>query len=237
MTRFNGILGDAERKLAIANERARVVRVVNKFLARPTPLELVPVSAAIAFFHESIHADLDTDDPTQTKVGRLILESSEKARCSILLAAVRALAQAPWEAPSWRVNVICDLRFVHDYRLGGLIKAILRTRPRVSDDELRIVVLALSDAASRFESNFPMNTYPFPFAALVRLVVKASPVHRDVIAPAVKQLIAAIRQAVARDLVALKGYSDLEADNLSATPARWFTKADREAIELIERWG
>lgn len=36
-----------------------------------------------------------------------------------LLASLDALVRAPVEAPSWRLNVIGNVRFVHEYRLGG----------------------------------------------------------------------------------------------------------------------
>jgi hypothetical protein len=236
MSRLDGIYGEADRQRVIAAERTRVDRIIKKFLARRTPLELRPASAAIVFLHESIHAHLDGDDAKQTKVGRLILESPEQSRCSVLLASLGALTQAPLEASSWEVNVICRLCFVHDYHWGGLIKAILRSRLIVSDDLARAILVRLSNLADRFDSNFPMNTYQFPFAALVRFVVKAPLASRELVMPAVKTLIEAIRQAVARDLVKLKGYSEVEAETLAATPARWFTKADRGAIELLERW-
>ena len=138
---------------------------------------------------------------------------------------------------SWEVNIICDLRFLHDYHWGRLITAILKTRIAVSDELLTSTILSLSDLAARFDSNFPMNSYPFPFAAVVRFIDKHLATHpRGSVAPAVETLFSSIRTAVANDLVSLKGYSAAEAPTLAADPGRWFKKADREAIAVIEKW-
>jgi len=236
MKRLAANLSREERQRAIANEQARVRRIVDRFLAGRAPLELRPSTAATVFLYESIHTNPYSDDASKTKVGRFILDASDGARRLMLLTSLAALVRAPMAAPSWQPNVFGNIRLVHDYRLGGLIKAILRTRPTISDEFARAILVSLSALAGRFDSDLPTNSYHFPCAALLRFIEKAMPVPSSSLLPVIGILRDAVREAVANDLVALKGYDAAEAKQLSANPGRWFTKKDREAIELIERW-
>lgn len=228
--------GSARRR-AIAERQTRVRQVVRDLLARPLPLDQHPLRAAVVFLHESIHTPGDAKDVKRCQVGSAILDSSVHTRRLILLAALNALRDAPLKAPSWMENVHGYLRFVHDYHLGMLIKAILRSRPAANEDLLEGILKALSRLAGRFNSNYPANSYEFPFALVVRFVDKQMPRRSvDSLAPAVKNLLASLKAAVAHDLVSLKGYRKAESKVLSAHPGRWFTKADRSAMELIESW-
>jgi len=191
------------------------------------------MTAAIVFLHESIHAR-EPEDLTTSRVGGLILHASPSARRLILLAVLSALARAPLEASSWQVNVICEVRFVHDYRWGFLIKALLRTKLMPDDELLCSILERLSNLVDRLNSNYPMNSYEFPFATIVRFVNKHLPTcSSDRVRPAIAALFDRIKEALTHDLVALKGYSEQEAPALAATPDKWFTKKDRTAIELI----
>jgi len=104
MSRFSRIRSEAKRELAIARERARVHRIVGKFLAKKTPLELAPMTAVIVFLHESIHADLSDAETKLAESGRLILASSLQARCLILTAAISVIAHAPLEDSIWKMS-------------------------------------------------------------------------------------------------------------------------------------
>ncbi len=235
-------LSDDERHHVIACEQKRVKRVIKRFLAGRTPVELRPTTAAIVYLnesiHESIHSSLDVGrDARKMKTGCFILKSSDLSRCLILIASLEALARAPLTAPSWEVNVICALRFVYDYHWGGLIKAILRTRLSVDNAFVTAVLHKLSNLADRFDSKFPMNTYEFPFATIIRFIKKHIAVcsHNE-IAPAAKELLDNIKKAVAHDLVSIKGYNQAQALSLAAKPELWFTKTDRIAVETIIDW-
>ena len=236
MRRLGANLNREDRRRAIENQQARVGRAVGRFLTGRAPLELRPMSAAIIFLYEAIHTSPYSDDAIKTRVGRCILDESDAARRVILVASLDALVRAPVVAPSWQPNVIGDIRFVHDYHFGGLIKAIMRTRPALSDEFAEAIFMRLSALAGRFDSNFPANSYQFPFAALIRCILKAMPLPSTRIFPVICKLLESIREAVAHDLVAVKGYDATEVKKLAATPGRWFGKKDREAIEIIERW-
>lgn len=228
---------ESERFRMISEEQARVRDMVNEFQASPEPLELRPMMAAEVFLHESIHAGGDAKDVKRCIVGAMILNASDEGRRLILLAILDALPTAPWEAPSWMPNVICNLRFVHDYHWGMLIKAILRSRPPANHEFVKGILEGLSKLTDRFNSQFPCNSYEFPFSNLVRYVDKQIPtcsVERFM--PSIKRLLASIQKAVARDLVNLKGYSTSESKSYTKDLKRWFKKEDRTAIGLIEGW-
>jgi hypothetical protein len=237
MSRFVDYLSEEELRRVIANEQARVRSVVDKFLASRTPLEYRAKSAAIVFFHDAIHADPYGDDAKKTKVGRYILDGSEVSRRSVLLASLEALSRSPWESPIWQFNVRSDVRFVHDYHWGALIKALLRTRFNADIALIAAIIQRMSELADRFDSNFPMNAYPYPFAAIVRFVDKhMESCSHDVLTPAITKLFDSIKAGISRDLVTLKGYRKTEAQALANEPERWFVKADRAAIEKIRGW-
>jgi hypothetical protein len=228
-------LTENERLRAIVDEQARVREMISEFRASPEPLELRPEKTVMTFLHESIHTGGDAKDLKRTKVGGMILSASSDARRLILLAALKALQDAPKEAPSWEVNVIGNVRFVHDYHWGMLIKEILRSRPAATEDFVKGILERLSDLADRFDSYLP-NSYEFPFSSLVRYVHKHIVVWSVKVNPTVKELLASIKDAVAHDLSSLKGYSKAKSKTLSTDPGQWFKKTDRDAIRLIESW-
>lgn len=222
------------RRAIIAIQRAQVRRVIRKFLARPHPIESWPTIAAIVFYHEAVYRDLEPK-VAATQVGSRILNSSESARSSILLAVLKALARAPLDATIWKIN-ISEVRFVHDYYWGALIKAILRRRLKPDENFLIEILDCLAKLANRFDSYLP-NSYHYPFPTVVRFVDKnIRSCSLDRMRPATTALLNSIKKAVARDLVREKGRRKSEAEAQSKEPGKWFVKSDREAIELIESW-
>ncbi|APR82787.1 Hypothetical protein A7982_08136 [Minicystis rosea] len=235
MSKLSSTLDDAERRRVIAAEQARVRRIADRFLAQERSLERHPTGAAIVYLHEAIHFDRAAEGPSATPVGRLLTSASEGARRRVLLAVLDALARSPELASTWEVNVISDVRFVHDHHWGPLVKALLRTRATVDEALLVAILERLSLLANRFDSKYPKSSYPFPFSTIVRFVQKhASALPPAAVAPAAQALLDSIERAVSNDLVTMKGYKKAEARTLAERPGEWFAKTDRAAIDIIQ---
>jgi len=77
----------------------------------------------------------------------------------------------------------------------------------------------------------------FPFGSVIRFVNKhMASCSIERLTPDIEALLRSLRRAVKNDLIQWKKYSEEEAQTLSAHPEKWFTKADRTAIELIQSW-
>ncbi len=235
--RLMEIVDEAKRQRLINAQRARVMRIVDRWVARPEAVGLHPREAAILYLHEAIHSNRHKDAPDALKMGRLILAASESVRRAILLAILKALAHAPLDACTWQVNVLGDLRLVHDFHWNPLIKSLLRSRAVADVNWLVAVLDGLSGVAYRFNSKYPVNSYDFPFSTLVRYVVKhANSVPHNRLTPAANAFMESLKREVAHDLVKLKGYKNAEARLLAQQPERWFVKRDRGAIEALQEW-